>query len=598
VQEPKQKIKAEAPRVIPATPKPTPTKPATPKPAVPRAEPKAVEPKKITYIFFTDDKNQKITQASYNGMMIRAHFGSTGLIDHKVKMRMYDHEAMGENNFLDETPEFTIKESPCYVRFALNEKVKKRGANLYSDNVFVDIEIMETKAHIVSTQIKVDTNNSIFEIARNITKSKYEKTDAEKKDDKKGECFCNRDITPDELKDMIVAMRKSTSDESGENYYKWNKDNLFTSGHEKFKDKSYDKFSEVLNKTFTKYEINTCIRKIHFIAQCYEETGSFMRSVEGDIKTTYSYDPFRGRGFIQLTHREGYKSFQDVSGYEVIDNPKLVSTDIEIAAMSSGWYWRDNTNKNGNINNWADNDDVWNVSRLVNHPTTTKAKGKINGLQNRIDATNSLKKIFKYPQKCITKKDVKETDCKEDCICKSEVLVTDGFFINPKISIDRVLVLEQDKFTDPLKLDGIILHRTVTKTTSSTISAFKAGRKNKKGKVIYYGTHFIVGKDGVITQTANLNYKTNHCTGWNSKSVGIEVVGMPVDIDGNSTVKDSEIVTWETLTDEQNKSVVCLLKLLLKHYGLSKSNLHCHENEAPKTAGEGKVVLDSITPYL
>jgi lysozyme family protein len=112
--------------------------------------------------------------------MIRAHFGSTGLIDQKVKMRLYDHEAMGENNFLDETPEFTIKESPCYVRFALNEKVKKRGANLFSDNVFVEIEIMETKAHVFSTQIKVNTNNSIIDIARNITKSKYEKTDVEK----------------------------------------------------------------------------------------------------------------------------------------------------------------------------------------------------------------------------------------------------------------------------------------------------------------------------------------------------------------------------------------------------------------------------------
>ena len=185
VQEPKQIIKAEAPKVIvPKVPHvPGAKRPAPPKPVVP----KAGEPKKITYIFFTDEKNHKITQASYDGMIIRAHFGSTGLIDHKVIMRMYDHEAMSENNFLDATPEFTIKESPCYVEIALTKKIKERGANLYSDNIFVDIEIMETKAHVVSTQIKVNTNNSIFEIARNITKSKVGKTDAEKKE---SSCAC------------------------------------------------------------------------------------------------------------------------------------------------------------------------------------------------------------------------------------------------------------------------------------------------------------------------------------------------------------------------------------------------------------------------
>jgi hypothetical protein len=105
-------------------------------------------------------------------------------------MRLYDHEAMGENNFLDETPVFTIKESPCFVEIALTKKIKERGANLYSDNVFVDIEIMETKAHVVSTQIKVDTNNSIFEIARNITKAKVGVNREARK--KEGTCVCKQ----------------------------------------------------------------------------------------------------------------------------------------------------------------------------------------------------------------------------------------------------------------------------------------------------------------------------------------------------------------------------------------------------------------------
>jgi uncharacterized protein (TIGR02594 family) len=184
VQEPKQKIKAEAPRVIPpATPKPTPKKPAAPKPT----EPKVVEPKKITYIFFTDDKNHKIVNAKY-GDTIRAHIGSTGLIDHKVKIKAYDHEVMGENHFLGEVGNYTISANLCHVDIVLTKEMKEHGANLFSDEVYVDIEIMETKAHVVSTQIKVDTNNTIFEIARNITKAKVGTSDVKKE----GLCFCKQ----------------------------------------------------------------------------------------------------------------------------------------------------------------------------------------------------------------------------------------------------------------------------------------------------------------------------------------------------------------------------------------------------------------------
>jgi Domain of unknown function (DUF4280) len=169
VQEPKQKIKAEAPKVIvpkvphvPGTKRAAPPKPVVPKPG---------EPKKITYIFFTDDKNHKIVNAKY-GDTIRAHIGSTGLIDHKVKIKAYDHEVMGENHFLGEVGNYTISANLCHVDIVLTKEMKEHGANLFSDEVYVDIEIMETKAHVVSTQIKVDTNNSIFEIARNITKAK------------------------------------------------------------------------------------------------------------------------------------------------------------------------------------------------------------------------------------------------------------------------------------------------------------------------------------------------------------------------------------------------------------------------------------------
>lgn len=169
--------------------------------------------------------------------------------------------------------------------------------------------------------------------------------------------------------------------------HEWNKDNLFTSGHEVFTDKSYE-FSEVLELTFDKYEIKTCIRKIYFLAQCYHETGAFMRSVEGSSKDNFWYDPYRGRGFIHLTLSGNYQKFKEDSRFDVIKYPKLVSTNIEIAAKSSGWYWK--CNDKGNINPFADKDSVFDTSRLVNKPNATKSSS-INGYNQRVNALNALK---------------------------------------------------------------------------------------------------------------------------------------------------------------------------------------------------------------
>jgi putative chitinase len=49
-------------------------------------------------------------------------------------------------------------------------------------------------------------------------------------------------------------------------------------------------------------------------------------------------DKFHGRGFLQLTGRWNYNAAGNYIGKDLISNPELVSN-IEIAALSSGWYW-------------------------------------------------------------------------------------------------------------------------------------------------------------------------------------------------------------------------------------------------------------------
>lgn len=428
----------------------------------------------------------------------------------------------------------------------------------------------------------------------------------EEEKEKNCSCLCEREITPNELKKMIIAMRKSTNDNMGENFYKWNKDSLFTSGHEKFTDKSYEKFAEALNKTFNKYEINSCIRKIHFLAQCYHETGAFTRSVEGSFKDSFWYDPYRGRGFIHLTLKGNYQKFKDISGIDVVNSPKLVSTNIDIAADSSGWYWK--YNDKGDINPFADKDSVFDTSRLVNKPNATKPSS-INGYSQRLNAINALKLVFEYPKNCCNnkkKEDVnKNITCSsnlEDCICLDSFKVEDGFIKHTRIIKNHINIIEHGDFKDSKSsIQKIILHRTAGGTTKACIDSFKSGRKSRNGGIDHYGTHFIVGKDGTITQTASLNKVTWHCSGWNSKSIGIEVVGFALDKNGKPTLGlkgQNSVTDWEDLTETQAKSVACLIKSLLIYYNLDKSKIDCHEHLAPKEKGEGQIVYNAIKEYL
>ena len=134
---------------------------------------------------------------------------------------------------------------------------------------------------------------------------------------------------------------------------------------------------------------------------------------------------------------------------------------------------------------------------------------------------------------------------------------------------------------------GIVLHRTAGSTTQSALSAFKERK---------LGTHFLVGKDGKIIQTAHLDKKTFHVGvpksndyPNNSNSIGIEVVG----------TYDYKTKTWEELTPDQTTSVANLVNYLMVTFNLNpNTDLYIHEKIAAKTPGEGQVVLDAIKDLL
>lgn len=141
-------------------------------------------------------------------------------------------------------------------------------------------------------------------------------------------------------------------------------------------------------------------------------------------------------------------------------------------------------------------------------------------------------------------------------------------------------------------VEAVVLHRTVSSTAESAIRT----TKRHKGKT---GFHIVVDKNGTVTQINNLKNRANHVgnqkgTVGNYNSIGIEVVGMPVDEDGKPTVIDNEIVGWETLTCEQIENTAQVVASILIEYDLSFEDIFPHEDVSWKTPGEGQVVIDAI----
>jgi predicted chitinase len=227
-------------------------------------------------------------------------------------------------------------------------------------------------------------------------------------------CYCNRDLTVDEMEELIITIRKNSFYKAdGKSYpmYKLHGKKLFfdnannckyyTEVVEK-KDQTIDNLTTALNFAFSKYEINTCIKKMHFLSQMFVETQWFTRTIEGDNGYTDKYDPYRGRGFIQITGEYNYKKYSndkknsiaDITG----DNKSKVATNLKIGADTSGWFWRYGSLINGtymDINEVASQKDVSKVTRRINPA--------LKHLKERSEAFDAIIKIINYEDTCINK---------------------------------------------------------------------------------------------------------------------------------------------------------------------------------------------------
>lgn len=241
-------------------------------------------------------------------------------------------------------------------------------------------------------------------------------------------CFCGRDFTGEELKAIVIGLRKGEFlydqivrdknhnpilDAKGRKqkvrvtmYDRGNMGELiFHMGGEKvsFKENSFENFAKQINASFKKDGITTCIRKIHFLAQAYHESSRFTKTYEDDPSSSVSGGAFyRGRGLIQVPHDYNYEDLYKHLNQGKQPTPEqvqafvpTVATSLERACLASTWYWQANK-----INKYADRDEVDNVSAAINRPVAINGDEKqlhrVNGRIERIKFYETLKVVMDY----------------------------------------------------------------------------------------------------------------------------------------------------------------------------------------------------------
>lgn len=186
---------------------------------------------------------------------------------------------------------------------------------------------------------------------------------------------------------------------------------------------------EVLSQipeTVDKFKLSTPLRLAHFLAQCAHESGNWKLKVENlnysstalrsvfrkyfineSVAASYARKPqmiankvyanrmlngdeasgdgwkFRGRGYIQLTGKQNYTSFNSTVDENILEVPDLVANKYPL--LSAAWFW--DTNKlNTLADKGATDDHVTAITKRVN--------GGTHGLADRLAKFKTYYKLL------------------------------------------------------------------------------------------------------------------------------------------------------------------------------------------------------------
>jgi hypothetical protein len=325
------------------TPPQQPTKPTT-SPSGTTNAPKG----EITKVHITDTGDHPI-KGVFKEKQLKVWINSKGLTGKEIRLRLYEHDNGSPNDLLVDQ-KFTIKGDIYAIVVSLDKIPRSLGGNFVEEGaeqeLFADVEVIQTKTSTISEKVEVDAK--VFKQDQgeivNMVMKVFQPSEEDKKN-AKGECFCNKDFEEKDVKKLVKLLKGSETIWEG----------AALAGGKRVEcnisDKSFATLTKSLNSSFKKYNINTCIQKIHFLAQVCEETGTFSLSEETAGQHASSKSIYKGRGLLQLTgvrkeNEELYNvpgPYQDYADYvgdqNVVKNPEVVANNAKYCIDSGTWIW-------------------------------------------------------------------------------------------------------------------------------------------------------------------------------------------------------------------------------------------------------------------
>lgn len=178
-----------------------------------------------------------------------------------------------------------------------------------------------------------------------------------------GDCACGRDLTIDELAAIFPSRKKA----------------------------QLEPFLAPINLMATTYQIDSCMRKAHALAQIGHESGSLRYRAEilpAGKTEEQAYAGYKGRGLIQITFKAKYQEYGDYKGIDFLGENRLKLETHEYATDSAGWFW--NFGSPYTLNDYADKNDLILISTAIN--------GGFNGFDDRLAIFKRAHRVLNAPK--------------------------------------------------------------------------------------------------------------------------------------------------------------------------------------------------------
>lgn len=138
-----------------------------------------------------------------------------------------------------------------------------------------------------------------------------------------------------------------------------------------------EEFLKPINDTLRDYDINTCLKKAHFLAQVGVESAQTRLLEEAGVSSEdekIRYGGYKGRGLLQLTFKDAYEKYGKAVSKDFLGENRVQVATPRYGADSAGWFWKEY--KGVDLSGFAQKNDFIYLTQRIN--------GAFNGWDERL----------------------------------------------------------------------------------------------------------------------------------------------------------------------------------------------------------------------